>query len=241
MIDKDKLKDTVLDDSAEIYKPRVEQTEKQKLSEMTFHEKITYFNSYYRTKVIIGIGIIALAIYFIYSVTAPKPETVLYTAIINSPLDTEATTNLEEGFGNKLGINPDTQDLVFDASFYLNDNSPSEYTLSSQQKLGTFLFAGQIDVLIAPESVFANYAREGYFSKLSDELPTDLLTNFTDSLYYSATSEDPSTGAYGIYIDNSIIYNDQGELEDRPVLGIIVTSKYKQNGVELIKYLFNME
>jgi hypothetical protein len=242
VIDKSKLENTVLDDNAEIYKPRKEQTEKEKLSEMTFKEKVAYFNNYYRTKVIVSIVVIALVVYFIYSVVSPKPETVLYAAMINSGLDTETVSDLENDFGNKLGIDSEKQNIVFDTSFYFgNDSTASEYTMSSQEKLTAFLYAGQVDVLIAPESVFANYAKNGYFSKLSDELPTDLLTDLTDSIYYSTTNEDSDSGAYGIYMDKSKIYSEQGEMTDRPILGIVVNSKYKQNGVELIRYLLDMK
>ncbi len=242
MLEKNQLKDTVLDDSAEIYKPRQEQTEKQKMSEMTFKEKVTYFNNYYRTTVIVAIIAIAVTGYFIYSIASPKPETILYAAIINSNIDPETASEMQDDFGKRIDIDPKTQEVMFDVSFYLGgDGNASEYTLSSEQKLGTYLFAGQIDVMIAPESVFANYVNLGSFSKLSDELPTDLLTGLTDSFYYSNTKDDPANGAYGIYLDGAKIYNEKGELVDKPVLGIITNSKFKQNGVEFIKYLFDME
>jgi hypothetical protein len=241
VLDKNQLKNIVLDDSAEIFKPRQEQTEKQKMSEMTFKEKVTYFNNYYRTTVIIAILAIAITGYFIYSIASPKPETILYAAIINSNIDPETAAVMQDDFGKRIDIDSKTQEVMFDVSFYLSNENASEYSLSSEQKLGTYLFAGQIDVMIAPESVFANYVKLGSFSKLSDELPTDLLTELTDSFYYSDTKDDPVTGAYGIHLDGAKIYNEKGELVDKPVLGIITNSKFKQNGVEFIKYLFDME
>ena len=45
-------KETRLNDSAEIYKPRDEKTERQKLKDMSFKDKITYFNDYYVDKMI---------------------------------------------------------------------------------------------------------------------------------------------------------------------------------------------
>lgn len=242
MLEKNQLKNSVLDDSAELYKPRQEQTEKQKMSQMTFKEKVTYFNNYYRTTVIVAIIAIAVTGYFIYSIVSPKPETILYAAIVNSNLEPEAASKMQEDFGKRINIDPKTQEVMFDVSFYLGGSgNPSEYSLSTEQKLSTYLFAGQIDVMIAPESVFANYVNIGSFSKLSEELPTGLLTELTDSFYYSDTKDDPATGAYGIYLDGAKLYNEKGVLMDKPVLGIITNSKFKQNGVEFIKYLFGME
>lgn len=241
MIEKDHLKDTVLDDTAEIYKRRAQKSEKQKFSEMSFKEKVTYFNNYYRITTIVIIGVIAAAAYIIYSIVTPKPETVLYAAVINSVIDDQAAASLQTDFGNKLGIDPNTQEIMIDSSFLLGtDNNMSEYTMSAQQKLGTYLYAGQIDVIIAPESVIANYAHMGSLSKLTEELPTSLISTLTDSFYFSDTEDDSTSSAYGIYLDNAKIYNNKGVLMDKPVIGIVVNSKYKQNAVELIKYLFDL-
>ena len=241
MIEKNKLENTVLDNSAEIYKPRTEQTEKQKLTEMTFKEKVTYFNNYYRFKVIIIILAVAGVGYMAYSILSPKPETVLYAAVVNSAMDDETAAAVQSDFAEKLGIDPKTQEILVDSSFQLgSEGNVSELSMASQQKLVTYIAAAQIDVIIAPESVFANYARMGNFSKLSDELPTDLITALTDSFYYSETEEDKTSSPYGIYLDGAKIYDNAGNLVDRPVLGVVVNSKYKQNAGEFVRYLFDI-
>ena len=67
----DQLKNTTLDDSASIYQPRQKQTEKQKFSEMTFKEKVTYFNDYYKVKAIVLIIAIIGIIYIVYNILTP--------------------------------------------------------------------------------------------------------------------------------------------------------------------------
>ncbi len=240
MVDKGQLKDTVLDESAEIYRQRKQQTEKQKLSEMTFKEKITYFNNYYRLTTIVVVAIVIGAAYFIYTILTPKPETVLYAAVVNSVIDDDTSAALQNDFGQKLGIDPKTQEINIDASFFLGDDS-NEYALASQQKLVTYLYAGELDVIIAPESVFSNYANLGNFCKLSDQLPTDLCTALADSFYYSNTEEDSASSAYGIYLDGAKIYDNEETLTDRPVLGIVANSENKQNAAEFIRFLFGSD
>ncbi len=242
MIEKGQLKDTVLDDTAEIYKQRQEQTVKQKLSEMTLKEKITYFNNYYRLTAIVVIAIVIAAVYLVYTILTPKPENILYAAVINSAVDDETAEALQADFGQTLGIDPETQEITIDTSFFLgDDNNVSEYTLASQQKLVAYIYAGEIDVIIAPESVFSNYTYLGNFSKLTEQLPTDLCTALTDSFYHSATEDDPASSAYGIYLDGAKIYDNNGELIDKPVLGIVANSKYKHNAAEFVRFLFSLD
>lgn len=259
MIKDAKNKQTVLDNSAEIYKQRQEQSEKQKLSNMTFQEKVTYFKNYYLAKTIIVLVIAALAGYFLYTVITPDPENVLYTAIVDYAIDEDTAATIQSDLEKKLNIDKDKQEILFDTSFYLGGDttassssdgssaeaspavsSDSQYTMASQQKLITYLYAGEIDVMVAPESSFSQYAGIGYFSKLSDELPTDLFTALSDSYFYSATEDDASSGAYGIYLDGAKIYDNKGELIDKPVLGIVVNSEHKQNAIELVRYLFDL-
>lgn len=241
MITESRLKNTTLDDSAEIYQQREQLTEKQKLSDMTFKEKVAYFNSYYRKKAIVIIVLVALAVYFAYSILTPSPETVLYAAVINNALDDEAATALQTDFGKHLNINPDTQDIMVDTSFYLGtEENASEYTIANSQKLTTYIFAKEIDVIIAPESIFANYAANGSLCKLSDQLPTDLCSSLADSFYYSSSSENPKINAYGIYLDNNEIDSKTTDSQERSVLGIVVNSKHKPNAVEFIRFLLKL-
>jgi hypothetical protein len=241
MIKDSRLKDSALDDSADIYKQRDVKTEKEKLSEMTSKEKLEYFNSYYRNKTIAILAILAFIIYAVYSMLTPKPETVLYAAVINYALDEESAVTLQEDMGKILNINPKTEEIMIDTSFYMGtEGDVSQFSLSNQQKLGTYFYAGDIDVLIAPESDFAGYAYNGTFSKISDQLPTDLYTKLTDSFYFSDLEEDATKNAYGIYLDGAKIYNNAGELIEKPVLGIVANSKHKENAIELIRHLFDI-
>ncbi len=240
MITEDRFKDTTLDNSAEIYKPREQLTEKQKISEMTFREKLTYFNNYYRMKTVIIIAVVILAIYFAYSILTPSPETVLYAAVINNAIDEEAAAALTNDFGSHLEINPEKQEIMIDTSFYLGNGEKSEYTLGNEQKLVTYIYAKEIDVIIAPESVFANYAYNGTLCKLSDQLPADLCNTLADSFYYVNSSDNANEGAYGIYLDNASVKGSLADPADRLVLGIVTNSKYKPNAVEFIRYLFKL-
>lgn len=241
MIKDSRLNESALDDTADIYKPRDQRSEKEKLSEMTFKEKMAYFNSYYKYKTLAVIAILAFIIYGVYSILTPKPETVLYTAVINYALNDECAATLQEDMSRILNINSKNQEVLIDTSFYIGtEGDVSQFSLSNEQKLSTYFYAGEIDVVIAPESDFSRYAYYGNFSKISDQLPTDLYSSLTDAFYFSDQEDDPTKNAYGIYLDGAKIYNNAGELIDKPVLGIVANSKHKENGIELIRHLFDL-
>lgn len=242
MLKNEQLKETTLEDDAAIYKPRVEKTEKQKLSEMTLKEKFDYLKTYYLAKTIIVLIAIGLISYLAYSMLAPKNETVLYAAIINYTLTEEKAASLQDDFTKYLNLNEKENNVLLDASFYLGtDDDITQYTMSSNQKLSTYIFAGEIDVIIAPESVMNTYASVGYLSKLTDILPTDVNNALKDSMYYSTTTEDPANSPYGVYIDGSDIYEQIGDSTDRPVLAVLANSSYKDNAVSFIRYIFNLK
>jgi hypothetical protein len=100
------------------------------------------------------------------------------------------------------------------------------------------MMAGEIDVIIAPESLFKQYTDNGYFAALSDELPTDVYCSLTDSFFLSGTSDDPEKNAYGIYLTNSDLFKNVTYNDEPYVLGILQNYPHKENTVEFIRYLF---
>lgn len=240
MIEEKRLNRTTLDDNADIYRKREATSEKQKLKEMTFKEKLEYLNTYYRNKTIAIIAATIFVLYFLYTILTPKPETVLYSAVINYAMSEAQAATLQEEFGNYLDIS-DKENILIDTSFYLGTaDDVNQITMTNDEKLQVYLFSSDIDIIIAPESSFAKYASFDFFDKISDQLPTDLISKLADSFYYSTTNENPTNNPYGIYLDNAKIYDESGKPLERPVLGIVVNSKYKSNAVEFVRYIFNL-
>lgn len=240
MLQDEQMKETILDDNAAIYTPREKKTEKQKLSEMTPNEKFEYLKTYYLGKTMIVIIILGFVGYLAYSMLTPTSQTVLYGAVINYTISEETALSVQNDFADYLKLNADKSNILLDTSFYLGNNDDfSQYTMSSQQKLSTYIFAGEIDIIIAPESVMSTYASAGFLDKLTNILPTDLNNKLKDSMYYSTSTEDPIRSAYGVYIDDSNVYEPIGTVTDRPVFAVLANSSYKDNGVAFLNYIFD--
>lgn len=236
------MKQTRLDDNASIYERRNPKSERQKLSEMNGREKWQYFKDYYFKKTVISVLLISLVGYFLYTVLSPKPETVLHIACANYQFSKEQIEQLEQEVADYLGINPNTQEVLFDPSYILSD-----FDYSSAEKLSVLAFARELDVLIVPESKFQEYAFSGSLWSLSDQLPTDLYSALSDKFYLSQLRQDEesyenATGpsyVFGIYLDEVELFKNY-PTEDPPVLGIVLSGENNENAVEFIRYLFGL-
>jgi hypothetical protein len=237
MKDLDKRR-TTLDDNASIYRKRETKSEKQKFSELDFKGKVSYFNTYYLKKVIV-IALVAIGLgYFIYTIIAPKPENALYVAVINYSLDDETADQLEKDFGEYLNIG-EMEQVNIDTSFFLDESGDPSMTSANQIKLSTYLAAQEIDMVIAPESYFENYVGNGFFDSLESQLPTNVFATLADYLYHGTTEEDSSEKVYGIYLDHLPYYKERN-VDEPHVIGLVTNSTKKENGIEFIRYIFNL-
>lgn len=232
-------KKTRLSEDASIYQPRKEQSEKEKLKDMSLKEKFSYLWDYYRYHALITIAVIAFISYMIYSFIKPNIETKLYVAIVNNTIESLILEEYEEKMTEYLELNQEIERVSINHQFYFN-GSP-DYTVNIRQAFAAYIAAADIDVIIAPLSEFSNYVEYGYFTPLTDQLPTDLYSALTDSFYLSDTDDNPRVVAYGLYLSDTKLFKEYSfYTEDDPYLiGIVINSTNKENSVEFIRYLFN--
>lgn len=229
------IKKTALDDDAEIYKPRKAMTEKEKLHHMNLKQKLEYLWEYYKIHALIGILAIAVVIYIIHIIITPNIKTELYAAMINNPVKEPQLTQMNKEAKAYLKLKPKTQDILFNTN-YLFDSS-SNYSPDMKTVLTTHIAAQEVDVIIAPKSIFKTYAYHGFFDKLSDQLPTDLYSSLTDQFYLSSDQDHKEKSDYGIYLKDSDFYNNVDQ-KDPYIIGIVTNSKHKNNSIEFIRFLF---
>ncbi|MBP1755494.1 MAG: hypothetical protein H6Q59_1892 [Firmicutes bacterium] len=230
-------KETRLEEDAVIYQPRQKLTEKQKLKDMSFQEKISYLWEYYRIHAAVAIAVIALIIYLIYELMTPDVKTQFYAAIINNTINDQVWDQYTTSFEDYLNLNPKTEDVQLNYNFYLN--ASSDYSMNMQQALSTYIAAGEVDVIIAPESSFKEYAYYGFMEKISDQIPTDLYASLTDNMYMSNTEEDAENNVYGIYLTDTKLFKVNANNTDPYILGIIANSGHKENAAEFLRMLYN--
>ncbi|WP_167955381.1 hypothetical protein [Anaerosporobacter faecicola] len=242
-------KETRLDDSAGIYEKREKQTERQKMQDMTFKEKVQYFNMYYLKKVIFGVIALVFVSYLLFETLSPKPDELLNIAVVNDYFDQTKVKEFLKDLDTHFDVDPDKEVINFDYSYYIAENDVSENSVSSIQKLSTYIAAKQIDVIIADETNFKQLAANGYFYNLSDLLPADQFSKLTESFCMGTISENNlpkgelSAGEcpYGIYLTDSSVYKNSGSTITKPILGVVCNTPNKEHVLELISYLLNLD
>ena len=230
-------RETRLEEDAVIYQPRETLTEKQKLKDMTFEDKIGYLWEYYRIHAAVLVGAIALISYIIYEIITPNIETQFNAAIINNSISDEVWEQYDASFSEYLDLDPKTEDVQLNYNFYLS--SEGEYSMNMQQALTTYIAAGEVDVIIAPESTFKSYVYNGFFENISDQLPTDLYTSLADYVFISDTEENSDKIVYGIYLTDSKLFAENANNTDPYVLGILANAGHKENAAEFLRMLYN--
>jgi len=231
------LKQSALKDDASFYQPRKEQTEREKLKEMTLKGKFSYLWEYYRIKALIILGAFALCAYIIYNIVTPDVVTQFYAAIVDSPLSDDAVADFTDKFAASLQLDPKTEAVNINPTFYFS--ADDEYAMNMKQALTTYVSSQEVDVIIAPEAQFSKYAYNGYFDKISDQLPTNIYSNLTDYFYLTSTEEDSEVNTYGIYLRDTELFSATKDSEIQYILGIVVNSPHKENTIEFIRALFS--
>lgn len=230
-------KQTKLGDDAYFYQTHKKQTEKEKLREMNFKGKVNYLLEYYKLHALAIVIVIALIIYFIYTLFNPTVVPRFYAAMINNTIDNTVLKQYSDDFSEKLSLNPKRETVLFNTNFSFGTDD--SYSASMKTALIAYIQAKEVDVIIAPEAIFYEYAYSGIFRELSDQLPTDIYSSLTDKFYLSDTEENKEKKVYGIYVTDTKLYKDHSLSTEPYILGILANSPNTENTIKFIRYLFN--
>ncbi len=233
--------DTRLDDNASIYQKREQKSEKQKLSEMNFQEKLSYFKDYYMKKVIVIVLVGAMLISVAYTMLRDIPTNVLNVAILNNFFTQEYLDELTADATEMFITEPDDQEIFFDTEYFF---SAGDY--AGGMKLMTRVYAEELDVIIARESEYRQHAANGTMLDFSEVYTKEQLEKLGDKvailpMYMEAenTLDKEIAGYYplGIYLHNLDDYYGYDLSADPLVIGIVVNAPNKENAVKFVEYM----
>lgn len=232
-------KKTALDDSASIYQKREEKTDRAKWKELKgFKAKWEHFRAYYLLKTFIWVCVLAFIGYAVYEIVAPEKERVLYVTFLDAVVFNDEMENLQSGYGEYISFDEDKQEMVFDNTTMISTAGDA----TSAQKFTAHAFVGEIDIIIARESLLKQYAGH-YLRPLSDQLPADLYEELTDLFCYARPQDEEGNFGeeqpYGIIVSDLI---EQNPYFDEPiVLGICGNSQRAENAEEFVRYLLSRD
>lgn len=138
--------------------------EKQKLSGMSWKEKLQYIWTYYKPVLAAAAGLILVIVFICQVVENSKYETILGIGVIgaNMPEDTET---VQEELQQQFGTGSKYDKVSLDTSFMMQDVENADYSMV--MKFTTVVAAQDLDILITNEAVYDHYSEQGMFTDLS--------------------------------------------------------------------------
>ncbi len=225
----------------------IKEERKRLLKDKSTGYKIKYYVYYYKWYVLVTVAALILLGSVIHSVRTGK-DCALGVALVNAALegDYEATEDELEAI---IGVD-DKHEVQIDSEFYIQYEGGNSYNVQSEEKLYMTLATGQIDVLIAPQSVFRNLADVGYVCDLSLFLSEDELAKYDDIFIGHVADDsveavdDPNTPRHdvrcGIEISQLPLIAEKGWYSDstQPVyLGFVAEGGNTENAKAFFEYL----
>lgn len=246
-----KYKKTALDDDASIYSEHKDMDERKKWKSMNRKERKTHFIEYYLGPLLVAAAVIFIIGYFVYDAVKNYRDVVLMVAVVNDRFDDDTLKSFNSDLITYLGYDEKKEKVDFDDKYMLSGGDSAE-ALSAAEQITSYIYAGQLDCMIADTGAFDHYASLGCFYDLRNILNEEQLNRYADYLYYPELEEnnDPNapegldtirpdeTFPCGIILSESPVYKSLNGAQIKPVLGIVSTTKRLDDTLRFLEYLF---
>lgn len=155
--------------------------EKEKAKDMSLKGKLSYFWYYYKFHTLALIVAAWFLIILIRDVSSSK-DYAFYAVYFNAEQTFSAAEQMN-AFAAYADLDTDKYNVYLDNELYYS-SAVSETALAASQKFAALIYSGDIDVVIADETVFTDYALTETFFDLRQVLPEDLLEKYKEQLFY---------------------------------------------------------
>ena len=205
-------KESILDEEAYIYNHRDDENEGDKWKKMSKKQKLTYFNDYYRNKIIVILIVLGLIVSLIYTVLSPKPDVVVSIAVVIDYWNDDKTEELNKELFSYLALEAEKQEIEIDDTYFLEETGMGNEIANTQRLVAKFA-AGDINIVIADRDKFDEFVKSDTFVKVSEVVDADV--PYRDRL---------TSGGYGISLKDSKLMKELESGKSELVLGILANA-----------------
>lgn len=200
------------------------QLELEKIKSMSWKDRLSHIWAYYKPHMAVLLLVILACSMIGQMIYRAQFETVFSAAVLNGIMgDSEM---MAEDFKSYLGDQDKYHEIMIDSSMYFSGDDSADYT--AVMKLTTLIGAGEIEVMIAPESQFEKYQTMDAFIPMKD-----LLTEEQIETYGEDVSE------YGLYVGDSETLKQFGmNTSEGGWLGVMVNAEHMENVKAFITYIY---
>jgi hypothetical protein len=202
------------------------------LKSMSRKEKIEYIWDYYKFHIISVIVVIAIIASLIHG-QLTKIEHVVNVTMIGNAVSEPKREELEKKF-TSLVVKEGEQRKQALIDVITTDKSQLSYEM--MQKFVVRIAAGEIDVIILDKGNFDSFVKQDMFLPLDSISEISLSDIKQDKIEASGSN---NKAVYAISVEDNKELEDMGYDTKNKVLGIIASSKQKDNGVKVFKDILN--
>ncbi len=214
--------------------------EKEKVKDMDKKTKWSYFKTYYLSKVLIGLAVLCMVVWFGYDMIQGSREIVMSGCMINVNINSEGHQFLTNDYVTASGNDPKKviaqvsleNNLMFMDEEQAMDNQSYEMALFAQ------IAAGDYDYMILDEAAFEHFQKADIYSDLSQVLSSQELEVWQDRLVYTKRPDGKEdTFASAIRLTDTVLC-ERFEFNSKEVYIVLINvNEQNGNGKRLLDYI----
>ena len=188
-------------------------------------DKLDYFKEYYLGKTVIGVIVIALAVFLIFHIVSKKDNVSGVCPVNLDPVNSEASeASYFDGFLEQNGYDPHKSSFSVITDIYLSSEMNDDVARTNANLLQTIMLTQSADIYLAQEEIFEIIAASGYMADVTDILGNDFedLDREGRIFYYEGVPVGVITGP-----DNEFI-NATGWYSQPVVIGVLDDPKSEE-------------
>lgn len=216
---------------------------KAHMKDMPWKDRVKWYVTYYWIQALAAVLVISLAGYFIWINTAGKKETWMGGAIINMTVDTNAADEVEAAFGGEQELTK-KQLVTLDSSYTLDvvNEELSQNNIGNLTKIQAYYAAGDLDLIIAPETTVSFLEEKEYsYQDLEEVLGKEFIAQLDKELLRYSEDENGNTVVTGISLEGTDFLEklcpEGTGTDDKIYAGIPCTAAHADHAAEFLQYI----
>lgn len=218
-------------------------SQRKKLKDKTFYEKVDYIWEYYRIHIIVALVVIVSIIPIVITFIRNNYDTVFTTVVVDGNMSgfSDHTDQLTTDFSKYIGIDGKSKRVIFDNNFTLIQRTGDQDSYYSTQKIATMSTAHSIDGYLCEYDYVNFYSSDDeiFLIDLTELLTADELSRISDYLVYF-TAKDGTKIPVAVDLTSTSVKTETDLTMKRPCYGIVYTAPNRDNAVKFIKYAFGL-
>ncbi|WP_298839293.1 hypothetical protein [Clostridium sp.] len=208
------------------------------LKGMSKQKKAEYIWEYYKLHIVGTLVALCIIISIIHG-QITKPNYVFTLTMLSSIVDTNKTNTLESQLTKIVVKDGSTKNQAIVRTMPLDGSKITDTQMANQymQKFIAEISVGELDIVVLNKTMFEKFAKEDMFLRLDNISGLTLGSLKGEKLH--AIGSNKKNVVYGIDIKDDVILKKMGLTTKDMVIGIIASTKQKDNSLLVLKWLLN--